>query len=103
MVVQQKAGSMSMTLTRAATSFLVDHTWSPIDYSQYLARTHRKGQKRPCEHYNLVFGLAQRTIVSGLERGEAFDTNSRASLENLFKSATKDLNNGPTQGIKEQT
>jgi hypothetical protein len=84
MVVQQVAGSESITLTRASTSFLVDHAWSPIVYTQYLARTCRTGQNRECDHYDLVFGELQARVVKTLQRGEAFDINVRSRLEEML-------------------
>lgn len=84
MVVQQVAGSESITLTRACNSFLVDHAWSPIVYTQYLARTSRTGQQRECDHYDLVFGEFQAHIVKALHRGEAFDINVRSRLEEML-------------------
>ncbi len=87
MVVQQQAGARSMTLTRAATSFLLDHAWSAIIYTQFLARTYRTGQKRPCEHYDLALGLAQLTLLRNLTRGEDFDTRVRTELENIYNNA----------------
>jgi len=87
MVVQQVAGSESITLTRAATSFLIDHSWSPIHYTQYLARTCRTSQTRECEHYDLAFGRLQSEIVRTLQRGEAFDTRTRARLEELMQES----------------
>lgn len=84
MIVQQQAGSVSMTLTRAATSFLVDHAWSALLYDQFLARTNRTGQTRECEHFDLVFGLAQMKVLASLSRGCSFDARVRAELENIY-------------------
>jgi hypothetical protein len=89
MVVQQVAGSESITLTRACNSFLVDHALSPIVYTQYLARVSRTGQQRECDHYDLVFGEYQTHIVKALQRGEAFDTNVRSKLEELLAEGLK--------------
>lgn len=87
MVVQQKAGSESITLTRACNSFLIDHSWSPIVYTQLLARTCRTSQTRQCEHYDLVFGQLQATIVRTLQRGEAFDIRVRSQLEQMVRES----------------
>ena len=84
MVVQQVAGSESITLTRASNSFLVDHALSPVVYTQYLARTCRTGQDRECDHYDLVFGEFQAYIVKALQRGEAFDVTVRSRLEEML-------------------
>lgn len=94
MVVQQVAGSESITLTRAANSFLIDHSWSPIFYTQYLARTCRTSQTRECEHYDLVFGALQAEIVRTLQRGEAFDVRVRTQLEEMMRASTTALNAG---------
>jgi len=81
MLLQQVAGSESVTLTRAKNSILIDHDWSPITYTQFLARTCRQGQTHECTHYDLVFNAIQEEIVRKLKRGEAFDSETRAQIE----------------------
>lgn len=84
MVLQQAAGAESITLTNASTSMLLDHNWSAAVYTQFLARTHRIGQKNECEHYDFEFGRMQEIVVRRLRRGEAFDARVRAELEAQF-------------------
>jgi hypothetical protein len=88
MLVQQKAGSVSITLTRAATTVLLDATNSPIDYEQLLARTCRQGQKRDCYHYDLIFGAMQSKLLTALKRGCMFDSTVRIELERQFRDAS---------------
>ncbi len=86
MLLQQVAGSESVTLTRAAVSILMDHDWSPITYTQFIARTCRQGQTQECDHYDLVFNELQHQIVQRLLRGEAFDAEARAQIEQTFNA-----------------
>jgi len=81
MLLQQKAGSESVTLTNAAVTVLIDHDYSPLAYTQFLARTHRQGQTRPCHHVDLSFNAIQSCLVRNLMRGEAFDAKTRATIE----------------------
>jgi len=81
MLLQQVAGSESVTLTEAANSILLDHDWNPITYTQFLARTCRIGQDEECDHYDLSFNAIQTEIIKKLVRGEAFDAEARAELE----------------------
>lgn len=81
MVVQQVAGSESITLTRAADSVLLDHWVSPDCYTQYQARTRRVGQVRETCHYDLAFGDYQGEQVARLRRGESFDEHVRHRIE----------------------
>lgn len=81
MLLQQVAGSESVDLYSAATSILLDHSWSPAVYTQFQARTHRQGQTRPCTHIDYVYGPVQEMVVSRLRRGESFDAAVRQDLE----------------------
>jgi hypothetical protein len=81
MLVQQVAGSESITLTKAANSFLIDHDLQPTAYTQYLARTCRQGQKRECEHFDYAFNDTQKDRIRALRRGERFDAETRKLLE----------------------
>lgn len=92
MVVQQKAGSESITLTRSSYTHLVDHSWSPIDYSQYLARTCRTGQDRECDHFDYAFTGIQAAMIARLIRGERFDTQVRAELERIVNEYREGIN-----------
>jgi SNF2 family DNA or RNA helicase len=89
MLVQQIAGSESITLTRAATSILLDHDLSPITYTQFLGRTARQGQDRECQHYDLAFNLIQQDRILALRRGEDFDAETRRELENVYHQVTQ--------------
>jgi hypothetical protein len=89
MLVQQIAGSESITLTRAATSILLDHDLSPITYTQFLGRTARQGQDRECQHYDLAFNLIQQDRILALRRGEDFDAETRRELENAYNQVTQ--------------
>ncbi len=84
MLLQQVAGSESIDLVRASTSMLVDHDWSASTYTQYLARTHRQGQKRECLHYDLSFTSVQSESISRLIRGQDFDSATRAIMERAY-------------------
>jgi len=88
MLMQQRAGSESIELTRAANSMLVEHAWIPATYTQFMARTYRGGQERPCNHYDLMFGEFQLHMVRKLIRGEGFDAAVRQQLENMWKFQT---------------
>ena len=81
MLLQQVAGSESIDLVRAANSLLIDHDWSASTYTQYLARTSRQGQKRECLHYDLSFTDIQTQSIMRLIRGQDFDSQTRALLE----------------------
>lgn len=84
MLVQQVAGSESITLTKAATTMLLDHDMSPIPYTQFLARTCRQGQKRECEHYDFTFLSMQTDRILALQRGEEFDAETRKAIEDAI-------------------
>lgn len=81
MVVQQKAGSECITLTRAATSFLVDRDNSSLTYTQFLARTSRQSQTRECDHFDLIDNPIQAQQLSNLRRGNDFDAETRKLIE----------------------
>lgn len=91
MLVQQVAGSESVTLTRAAMSLLIDHSLSPDVYSQFLGRTRRQGQKRECEHFDYAFNSTQVERILALRRGESFDAETRHALESAVQYALADL------------
>jgi hypothetical protein len=84
MLLQQVAGSESITLTASHISALVDHATSPTIYSQYVGRTRRVGQKEECLHYDLCFGGFQCHIVNRLYDRRAFDKEIRNELEKLY-------------------
>jgi SNF2 family DNA or RNA helicase len=46
-VVQQQAGGVAITLTRASEIVLVEPDWSPEVNAQAIKRVHRIGQERP--------------------------------------------------------
>lgn len=81
MLLQQVAGSESVDLVRAAYTILVDHDYSPISYTQFLARTCRQGQMRECEHIDLSFNTVQTQLIRKLILGEEFDAEARAQIE----------------------
>jgi hypothetical protein len=91
LVVQHKAGSESINVTRAAYSFSIDHDLSPITYDQFGFRTWRQGQTRECFHYDMVFGAEQGSRVADLRRGQKFDLRIRQKLEEEFNSAVQGL------------
>jgi hypothetical protein len=84
MLLQQKAGAESITLTRASTTMLLDHDWSPPVYTQFIHRTYRSGQTEKCEHYDMIFGMMQTQVVRRLRRGKRFDAQVRAELEKML-------------------
>jgi hypothetical protein len=86
MLVQQEAGSESITLTNAATSVLLDHSWKATAYTQYIHRTYRIGQTRETEHYDYVFGALQEFVLQRLSRGESFDAAVRMEIEKRWMS-----------------
>lgn len=86
-LLQQVAGSESVTLTRATNSVLIDHDWSPIPYTQFLARTSRRGQEKECWHFDLSFCDMQTEIILRLIRGDEFDAETRANIEKLVNVA----------------
>lgn len=88
MLMQQKAGSESIELTRAANSMLIEHSWIPATYTQFMARTYRGGQERPCNHYDLTFGEFQLHMLRKLIRGEGFDAAVRHQLEQAWDYQT---------------
>lgn len=88
MLLQQVAGSESVTLTRASYSILIDHDWSPITYTQFLARTCRQGQTDECTHYDLAFNSLQSEIIKKLISGEEFDAQTRKAIENKVQYST---------------
>jgi SNF2 family DNA or RNA helicase len=83
MLLQQVAGSESVTLTKACKSILLDHDWSPVTFGQFLKRVWRQGQENECVHYDCVFNSIQEYIVETVASGEVFDSEIRAKLEKL--------------------
>ncbi len=69
---QIHAASESMNLQNANISLTLDVSWSCIDYSQALARTHRRGQTTPCIHIDLVSNRLQARILDRLREGQDF-------------------------------
>lgn len=69
---QIHAASESMNLQNANISITLDVSWSCIDYSQSLARTHRRGQIAPCIHIDLVHNRLQARILDRLREGQDF-------------------------------
>lgn len=86
-VVQQVAGSESITCTKATTSYLLDHDISPVTYTQYLARTARTGQTEETDHYDLSFTELQTERIHSLRRGEEFDATIRRGIEAAVETA----------------
>jgi hypothetical protein len=79
---QIHAASESMNLQVASISITLDVSWSCIDYSQALARTHRRGQNRPCLHIDLVSNRLQARILDRLRAGQDF-ANSCAEYQEI--------------------
>jgi hypothetical protein len=69
---QIHAASESMNLQCANVSLTLDVSWSCIDYSQALARTHRRGQQHTCLHVDLVANHLQARILDRLRSGQDF-------------------------------
>lgn len=88
-VVQQVAGSESITCTQATTSMLVDHDTSPVTYTQFLARTARTGQLFETEHHDFSFLEMQTERIHALRRGEEFDATIRRSMETKFEELVR--------------
>lgn len=88
MLLQQVAGSESITLTRANISVTVEHDLAPHVYTQFRGRTRRVGQDRECIHYDLAFNSVQVDRVQALRRGEEFDTETRKAIEASIKYDT---------------
>ena len=97
-LIQQAAGAESITLVRATTSILIDHSWSSAIYTQFMARNYRIGQTEYCEHYDYVFGNMQAIAVRRLKRGEMFDQRVRNQIESKFW----DQNLVQTMAVSEQ-
>lgn len=87
MLLQQVAGSESVTLTAAATSVLLDHDLKATAYTQYRHRTYRQGQKRESEHFDHVFGPRQEALLALIQRGRSFDQTTRDKLEQEARNA----------------
>ena len=87
MLLQQVAGSESVTLTAAATSALLDHDLKATAYTQYIHRTYRQGQKRESEHYDMVFGDRQAELLAMIQRGRSFDQVTRDKLEQQARAS----------------
>ena len=85
MLLQQVAGSESVTLTNAFFSVLLDADWSPITYTQFMRRIWRQGQDTPCVHYDLAFNTLQSQIITKLASGVAFDAETRHEIERLVE------------------
>lgn len=85
---QIHAASESMNLQVASISITLDVSWSCIDYSQALARTHRRGQNSPCLHVDLVANRLQARILDRLRSGQDFATecSEYADLQRTMKS-----------------
>ena len=81
MVVQQEAGSEAISLTKACFSILMDHSWKPWCYTQFIHRTYRDGQTRDVEHIDMTFGRFQEYVLKRIARGEAFDADVRREIE----------------------
>lgn len=54
LVMQIKTGGVGIDLFRACISVAYSTTYSWIDFDQFKARTHRRGQTRPCKLYLLI-------------------------------------------------
>lgn len=81
MLLQQVAGSESVTLTKSRRSILIDHDFNPISYTQFIHRVYRRGQKQKTEHYDLVLNDVQASLLTKLKKGEAFDSSVREQIE----------------------
>ena len=71
---QMHAASMSMNLQVADLSFVLDLSWSAIDYEQWLFRVRRqgKGAGRSCNHFDLVGNKFQRAVLDRVQLGMDF-------------------------------
>jgi SNF2 family DNA or RNA helicase len=87
LVLQQIAGSESITLTAACISTLLDICFDPVPYSQFLGRVRRLGQDRESEHYDMTFIGLQSEMLGRVRRGQKFDTETREELEKRFRAA----------------
>lgn len=85
---QIHAASESMNLQRASTSIALDVSWSCIDYSQALCRTHRRGQKDPCIHIDLVYNVFQSRVLDRLREGQDFAAEC-ATYQELKRTLTQ--------------
>jgi SNF2 family DNA or RNA helicase len=81
---QATAAGQAIDLFRANRSASFDSAWKAIDYAQLLGRTCRRGQQRPCEHYDFVANKLQQQIVERLR--EAQDFNAEAATYQIIKS-----------------
>lgn len=70
---QMKASGISVDLYRSPYSIALDHPWQPDVYAQALARTHRRGQKSACHHWDLYVNRLQKQVVKRLRAGEQFN------------------------------
>ena len=77
---QVDASCVSVDLFRASTSVLVESTNRPANYEQFLGRTARRGQTRPCMHYDLVSNRYQDKLVRTVKAGRDFDASVAENL-----------------------
>lgn len=70
---QEHACSESINLQCATLSILVDVSQDAIDYSQFRARTHRRGSTLRCLHVDLVANVLQSRCLDRLRDGEDFN------------------------------
>jgi len=80
-VGQIDASCVSVNLFAARYSVAVEHTNRAANYDQFLGRTCRRGQTRPCIHFDLVHNAVQQKVLDALQRGVNFDSKYAAWQE----------------------
>ena len=62
-----------MNLQNSRITVCADHSWGPVDYTQALGRTCRRGQIHTCTHVDLVANKVQARHVTRLRRNQGLD------------------------------
>lgn len=73
LLCQIDAGAVAMDLFRSCRSVALEHSWMPNNYDQAIGRIWRRGQTRPCVHYDITANAFQDLVVSRLRNSQAFD------------------------------
>lgn len=75
-VGQSTACGQAIDLFKANRSASFDSAWKAIDYAQLLGRTCRRGQTRPCQHYDFVANSLQAAIVQRVREAQDFNADA---------------------------
>lgn len=91
---QIHAASESMNLQCANISLTLDVSTSAVDYSQWLCRTHRRGQTTHCVHVDLVANKYQNHVLERLRLGQDFASDCAEYAELRRTVSTFNLGSG---------